>query len=483
MAVVVPFKGLRYNQNTVKNLSEVVTPPYDVIDAADQDRYYKRHPHNVIRLEYGKTGPFDNEDHNRYTRAAAELDVWLENNVLVPESCPALYFYEQEFILEGERKIRSGFICGVRLEPYTNGVILPHEETITKHKADRLKLMRACRANFSPIFGLFTDPRKRVDSVLRKTAAQGSSPDVSFTDEAGEKHRMWVVTDPGVIYQVQQAMTDKRIFIADGHHRYETALNYKQEREAAGHDGNGNKVVSVTGSCCTGPDGNCCPSGKEPAYNYVMMTLVNLYDPGLVALPTHRLVRGVTGLDKKRLVEQLKENFEVEKFTLDQDRNNFQEFLGLLAKKGQVCRRVTRNPSLTETNAPIPHRHVFGLYTGEDRLYLLSLGNESSLHRIMPQEKSPAWQGLDVSVLHTLIIEKYLGICGELRAKTEHITYTREEEGALAAVDTGQYQLAFFLNPTLVEEVTAVAAGGEKMPQKSTYFYPKLVTGLVMNRL
>ncbi len=482
MAVVVPFKGLRYNQNTVKNLADVVTPPYDVIDTAAQDRYYKRHPHNVIRLEYGKTGPFDNEAHNRYTRAAAELSAWLENNVLVSESGPALYFYEQEFTLEGERKIRSGFICGVRLEPYAKGVILPHEETMPKHKADRLKLMRACRANFSPIFGLFTDPKMNVDSALRE-AVKESSPDVSFTDETGEIHQMWVVTDPGVICEVQQVMADKRIFIADGHHRYETALNYKREREAAGGDGSGAEILSVTGSCCTGPDGSCCSSGKEPAYNYVMMTLVNLYDPGLVALPTHRLVRGVTGLDKKRLVEQLKESFDVEKYPLAKDRNNFQEFLRLLAKKGQVCHHDGLNSAATETKGTVPHRHVFGLYTGEDQLYLLSLSNEKALYRMMPQDKSPAWQGLDVSVLHTLIIEKYLGICGELRAKAEHITYTREEEGALAAVDTGQYQLAFFLNPTLVEEVTAVAAGGEKMPQKSTFFYPKLITGLVINQL
>lgn len=467
MAVVIPFRGLRYNPEKVKDLADVVTPPYDVIDAAAQESYYGRHPYNIIRLEYGKTGPEDDETNNRYTRAAAHFNTWLEEKVLVPEARPALYLYEQEFTAGGERKIRSGFICGVGLEPYEKGVVLPHEETIPKHKADRLELMRACRANFSPIFSLYADPEKEVDRALRE-AVKGAPPDVSFTDEKGEAHRMWVITDPEAIGKVQQAMADKRIFIADGHHRYETALNYKKEQEAQSDSGNG--AVAVTSSCCTGP---------EPAYNYVMMTLVNLYDPGLVVLPTHRLVRNVAGLDKERLIEQLKENFTVEDYPLEPDRSNFQEFLKLLAGRGQA----RRGDAPAAANGAAVHRHVFGLYTGEGRLYLLSLIDENSLARLMPADKSPAWQGLDVSVLHTLIIEKYLGIGGELRAKADHITYTREEEGALAAVDSGEYQLAFFLNPTLVEEVTAVAASGEKMPQKSTFFYPKLITGLVVNRL
>jgi len=496
MATVIPFKGLRYNPEKTGDLAQVVTPPYDVIDAAAQDRYYKRHPYNIIRLEYGKTLSEDNETGNRYTRSAADFSAWLKENVLTPEAKPALYLYEQEFTVGGEKKIRSGFICGVKLEPYEKGIVLPHEETMPKHKADRLELMRACKANFSPIFSLYADKEKKVDSSLRE-AVKGAAPDVNFTDENGDVHRMWVVTDADTISKVQHAMAEKRIFIADGHHRYETALNYKKEREAQGGDWSGNGAVAVISSCCTTPDGNMsCSSESEPAYNYVMMTLVNLYDPGLVVLPTHRLINNVTGLDKDRLLEQLKENFTVEEYCLAPDRSNFQELLRLIEKQGQACccdgqnlvsgcnRDETKSSTSEDhTQRTAPHHHVFGLYAGENKLYLLSLKKEKALSQMMPQEKSHAWQELDVSVLHTLIIEKYLGICGELRAKAEHITYTREEEGALSAVDEGEYQFAFFMNPTLVEEVTEVAGIGEKMPQKSTFFYPKLITGLVVNRL
>ncbi len=471
MAVVIPFKGLRYNPEKAVNLAEVVTPPYDVIDEAAQERYYQRHPYNIICLEYGKTYSDDTENFNRYTRAAADFKSWLQQKVLVPETGPALYLYEQEYKVNGEKKIRSGLICGVRLEPYNNGVILPHEETIPKHKAD-------------------------------------------------ETHRMWVITGAETIGKVQQAMAGKRIFIADGHHRYETALNYKMEREAGDGDNPcnpccspgkrqpGSKTVAATSSCCTGPDGGdercTCTYEEDPAYNYVMMTLVNLYDPGLVVLPTHRLVRNVAGLDVDRFIERLNDNFKVEEYPLAPDKSNFQETLKLMKKQAQRSDKdaATAGKSGDDSFCPeaqsshekitadrygssrtAPRHHVFGLYTGSDKFYLLSLKDNVDLSQIMPQDKSPAWQGLDVSVLHTLIIEKHLKICGQLRAKAEHITYTREEEGALALVDQGAYQLAFFLNPTLVEEVTAVAANEEKMPQKSTFFYPKLITGLVLNKL
>lgn len=519
MAVVIPFKGLRYNPEKAVNLAEVVTPPYDVIDEAAQERYYQRHPYNIICLEYGKTYSDDTENFNRYTRAAADFKSWLQQKVLVPETGPALYLYEQEYKVNGEKKIRSGLICGVRLEPYNNGVILPHEETIPKHKADRLELMRACKANFSPIFSLYADREYRVDALLRKAAA-GRPADVDFTDEDGETHRMWVITGAETIGKVQQAMAGKRIFIADGHHRYETALNYKMEREAGDGDNPcnpccspgkrqpGGKTIAATSSCCTSPDGGdercTCTYEEDPAYNYVMMTLVNLNDPGLVVLPTHRLVRNVAGLDVDRFIERLNDNFKVEEYPLAPDKSNFQETLKLMKKQAQRSDKdaATAGKSGDDSFCPeaqsshekitadrygssrtAPRHHVFGLYTGSDKFYLLSLKNNVDLSQIMPQDKSPAWQGLDVSVLHTLIIEKHLKICGQLRAKAEHITYTREEEGALALVDQGAYQLAFFLNPTLVEEVTAVAANEEKMPQKSTFFYPKLITGLVLNKL
>ncbi|MFZ5650402.1 MAG: DUF1015 domain-containing protein [Bacillota bacterium] len=448
MATIIPFKGLRFNDEYVNNLADVVTPPYDVIDQAAQDRYYQKHPYNIIRLEYGKAYPGDSENNSRYTRAAADFHMWKAEKVLVPEKDPALYLYEQEFTVDGVKRIRTGFICAVKLEPYEKGIVLPHEETMPKHKADRLSLMRACRANFSPIFSLYSDPESAVITALREASQR--HPDASFTDENSETHRLWVIMDTAAIGRVRQLMADRRIFIADGHHRYETALNHRAEREKEK----------------AGPS----PSGIDPAYNYVMMTLVNLYDPGLVVLPTHRLVNNVGESDIATLPARIQDHFLLEEFTSASGKEDFKKFLAELAKRGQ-------DPSGRSL-----HRHVFGIYLG-GRLYLASLRNENDLERLMQQGKSPAWQGLDVSVLHSLILEKHLGIDEELRARGEHITYTREEEGALAAVDRGEYQAAFFLNPTLVEEVTNVAGNGEKMPQKSTYFYPKLITGLVVNSL
>lgn len=443
MSTIVPFRGIRYNPEQVSNLADVVTPPYDVIDTAAQERYYNKHPYNIIRLEYGKTYLEDNDYSNRYTRASTDYKAWLENKVLQTDSSPALYLYEQEFTVDGSRKVRSGFICGVKIEPYEKGIILPHEETLPKHKADRLSLMKACRANFSPIFSLYSDPEYSVTDSLKKAAA--GIPHTAFTDEFGENHRLWAITDPGAIAQVQKIMADKRIFIADGHHRYETAMNYKQVREK--EDSGYRK--------------------ENPSYDYVMMTLVNLYDPGLVVLPTHRLVKKIDPGAIPGLLENLGHNFLLEEFEQGKDTKSIKKFLSDLSDKG----RDSSGKSL--------HRHVFGIYINK-KLLFASLKREDDLPALMRPDKSPEWRGLDVSVLHSLIIEKYLGIDENLLARGDHITYTREEEGALEAVDRGEYQIAFFLNPTLVEEVTGVAANGEKMPQKSTYFYPKLITGLVI---
>ena len=310
-----------------------------------------------------------------------------------------------------------------------------------------------------------------------KNAVKGTPPEINFTDDSGESHSMWVVTDPDAIGEAQRIMADKRIFIADGHHRYETALNYKRERETRAGDCE-ETTVSAASSCSSAPGGTASSSIEfEPAYNYIMMTLVNIYDPGLVVLPTHRLIRNVESLDINCLIDQIKENFAVDEYDLKADKGNFRQLLDLLENRG------LGEQSSDETQNGEGRRHVSGLYAGNNKFYLLTLREDLDLSQMMPAEKSPAWQKLDVSILHTLIIEKFLGICGELRARADHITYTREEEGALEAVDRGEYQLAFFLNPTLVEEVTAIAGQGEKMPQKSTFFYPKLITGLVINQL
>ncbi|MDI6906097.1 MAG: DUF1015 domain-containing protein [Thermoanaerobacterales bacterium] len=424
MATIVPLCGLRYNPELIPGLAAVVTPPYDVIGPEAQERYYDRSPHNIIRLEYGKTFPGDNEDNNRYTRARDTLAAWQQEGVLLREHRPAIYLYEQEFTVAGRVYRRRGFFCGVALTPFSEGQVLPHEETLPKAKEDRLNLLRACRANFSPVFGLYTDESMATDRILREAAA--AEPDTVFTDEEGHVHRLWVISAPEPINRLVSALRPRRIYIADGHHRYETALAYAQEH-------------------------------PEPGLHHnVLMVLVNLYDPGLVILPTHRLARAVRTCPSPDLLAALAPLFTVESFA---------------GKPAEFFRR------LRELG-----RHSFGLYAGAGNLYYLTLRPGADLRALMPAGRSPAWQQLDVAILHHLILEPHLGIgAGERARQGGPITYTREEEQALARVDRGEYTHAFFLNPTSVQEMVDVAEAGDRMPQKSTYFYPKLITGLVIN--
>ncbi len=432
MAGIIPFYGVRYNLDRVNNLTAVTTPPYDVIDTTAQERFYTQHPNNIIRLELGKKYSDDNEESNRYTRAAATFKNWLAEGILVHEDKPAIYLYQQEFKAYGQTRIRTGFIAGVQVEDYATSTVLPHEETLPKHKADRLELMRAAKANFSPIFGLFADPEHRVAEVFR-TAVGQLTPDAEVTDQDGVINRMWVVTAEDALRQIIGIMGEKTIFIADGHHRYETALNFSKEMTAKG----------------------------EPGYNFVMTALVNLYDEGLVVFPTHRLIRNVTGFDAVKLLDDLRQDFAVTLLDLPQN-NTLTDFLNQLFAKGET--------------AP-----TFGLYLGANRFYLLTLRDQQVLEQAGNPKRSAAWNHLDVAILHTLILETKLGIGSRQRADESNLTYIRDEEAAIAAVDSNEYQLCFFMNPTKVEEVTAIATGGEKMPQKSTYFYPKIITGMVIN--
>lgn len=451
MAVIIPIRGLRYNSGT-GTMSALITPPYDVIDARAQECYYRQHPYNIIRLEYGKIYPSDTEKNNRYTRAAADFAAWQKDGILQQEKFPAIYFCREEFTHDGQTKIRSSFICGVKLFPYEKGIVLPHEETLPRHKADRLALMQSCKANFSPIFGLYVDPERIIEKLLFVEIHR--TPDISFVDEDNRRHSIWVVTNDGVIKQVQQLMNSQRILIADGHHRYETALTYRDlRRKQEGF-----------------------PSGECPC-DYVMMSLVNLHDPGLVILPTHRLIRNIPRLYMEDFLERLREHFLVEKFPLGADHKNLETFFAALGMRGSSLQQQAHQDAKEDRNQ---HQHVFGLYIGGGRLYLLILRDQSILSTVIPFGYS---LDLDVTVLHYLILKRLLGIGEEQWADENYLFYTREEENTLTAVDAGTYQLAFFLNPMLIEELTAVTANGEKMPQKSTYFYPKIVTGLVINQL
>jgi uncharacterized protein (DUF1015 family) len=419
VAHIIPIRGLRYH--TGPDLALLITPPYDVIDRSAQEELYARHPCNMIRLEYGASLPGDGRADNRYTRAAAFFKRWREQGVLAGESSPALYFYEQTFSLAGQRVTRRGFLCGLGLEPYGKN-ILPHEDTISSAREDRMRLITACRANFSPIFGLYIDPERTLEEPFR--VVSGTEPVYAFADAEGQFHRLWVVTDQTLITAVTSFMSNLRVYIADGHHRFETALHYCLNRQA----------------------GERTP---VPApYHFVLTLLVNVYDPGLVILPTHRLVKAPPGLDIEALTGAAKDLFRVTTFS--------------------------QRPPLPD------NRYIFGLYAGNNRSFHLALKEEYDPVSLSAYPKPPAWKRSEVAVLHALLLDRYLQIGpGECKAG-ERIAYTHDPVEACLLVDRGEWDFAFFLNPPRIDELVAVAEAGDRMPQKSTYFYPKVSSGFVI---
>ncbi|WP_276619955.1 DUF1015 domain-containing protein [Syntrophomonas wolfei] len=430
MADIIPFRGLRYNPEKISNLASVVTPPYDIIDESAQARYYAENPANVIRLELGLIFPQDSSSNNRYTRAAQYLEKWQEDQTLLAEEKAALYLYQQEFNFRGEKVVRTGFVCGLKLEPYEKGNILPHEETLSKPKADRLQLMRATNSNFSSIFGLYSDEQKEAEQLLLAEVKE-QAPDINIIDEAGETHKIWVIKNEELIERIVALLADRPVYIADGHHRYETALEYYHEMKEQGLQG----------------------------YDYVMATLVNVFDEGLVVLPTHRLVGNIPGFKLDAFMNRLADLFEIE---LYKDKN-IGAFMQELESRGKK------------------HR-VFGMYSGKD-IFFLELKNPEQASKLLPDNKSAAWEKLDVALLDNIILDQLLGINDQKRRSQENLAYTRSEEWLMEQIDNRNYQLGFLLNPTRVEEIIAVAQARDKMPQKSTYFYPKLITGLIINKM
>ncbi|MCR3923171.1 MAG: DUF1015 domain-containing protein [Firmicutes bacterium] len=436
MAKIVPIRGVRYSTAKAGQMADLITPPYDVINDEEQKRYYEKNPFNVIRLEYGESREPDSKDDNRYTRAAGFFSHWLQQEILTHEDKPSIYLYQQEFTVAGRRMTRSGFITGVGVEEYENGMILPHEETLSKAKLDRLELLRHCHANFSPIFGLYDDATQTVEAISARYIAH--DPTIAFTSENGEEHRLWSVNDDHDVATITKLFSQQKIYIADGHHRYETALTFHKEMSAQG----------------------------DHRFAFCLMTLVNLSDPGLVIFPTHRLLKNIHNFHGDDFLANLSQDFTIKTFDLPKA-NRAEALTAELKKLASLMQK----------------QNAFLLYLGGEQIYRLTISNERE-NRLMANRHgnySAAWRSLDVAVLQSLILEELLGIDKEARASGTHLTYTRDEAKALEQVERGEYQAVFFLNPTQVHEVTAVAAAGDKMPQKSTFFYPKLITGLVIN--
>lgn len=437
MPEVHAFRGLRYDLGHVGALSSVVAPPYDVIYPDFQDALYQQHPSNVVRLILNRPEPGDGDLQNRYTRAAWFLRNWVREGVLCRESDPALYVYHQQFEHGGLRYTRRGFMGRVRLERFGEGSIYPHEETHAAAKADRLQLMEACHANLSQIFGLYPDEDNSAQGIL-EAAIIGKTP-VEAIDHLGVVHRLWPVTDVKTISDVVACLTPKPVFVADGHHRYETACNYR-DRLAVQR-----------------------PLPEDHPANFVLMMCVSMNDEGMIVLPTHRLFRGMPQWTSHQIAERLSPWFSVDNVATGPD--------GALA----VWELIEQEDDQT----------TIGLYAAADRQWVLAhlapVGRQRMIE--LAPEHCDQWQGLGVAVLHRLIIEDALESTD--LPKPEYFHDVAEVVDALQRGDeSGEtFPLAALVMPATLEHIRAISQCGERMPAKSTYFYPKLLSGLVINLL
>ncbi|MDI6703525.1 MAG: DUF1015 domain-containing protein [bacterium] len=409
MVEVLPFRGILYNQEKISDLRKVVTPPYDVISKEEQEMYLKRSEYNIIRIILSK----DNGD--RYKRAATVFHDWLKKEVLIEDNQEAIYVYEQEYFYKHKRK-RRGFIAKVKLEDYESRKIIPHEKTLSKPKEDRLNLLRETRANLSPIFSLYEDKDNRIGKILESE----EEPIIDIKTWDGIIQRLYAIKDMSKINDIRHEMLDKPIFIADGHHRYEVSLNFRNEMKGT--------------------------SDFRDSYNYVMMYLTPMDQESLTILPAHRLIKNIVDVDMERIAYL----FEIEE-----------------SDKEKMFKEMIERGKL---------HHVFGMYT-KGRCYLLTLRSEGLLDKII-ENKPKEWKSLDVVILHSILINHIYGVRSE-----DDIKYVISEEKTIELVDRGEYQVAFFVNPTKIEQIKEVTSLGLTMPGKATYFYPKLLTGLVLRKL
>jgi len=430
MATIKPFRGLRYNQEQISDLSSVVSQPYDRVRYGLQEKYYAQSEHTIVKIIKGKALDGDNDTDNVYTRARSTLDAWLADGSMLREDVPALYVLHQVFTLpNGETYTRKGFTAAFEIVTFDEGIVLPHERTLSGPKVDRLKLSRATETYFGHIFMLYPDRENRVNAILDAAIAGKEPYIVRELFESDVEQRFWIITDAEVIARVQQEMAPKKnLIIADGHHRYETAINFRDEMRSLHPD-----------------------SPAEAGFNYRMVTLVGMSDPGLIILPTHRLMHSYSVVDSKVILQKARQYFEIE---LMADRTEFEAGLAAAA---------TGQPRI-------------GFYDGS--YALLTFTEVAKMAAVVP-ERDEVWQLLDVSVLHELLIERVMGLSKKSIEAKENIDYLREVEMGYKRVDEGSADFMFVLNPTRMDQVSGCTAVDEKMPQKSTDFFPKIISGLV----
>ena len=423
MAEISEFRGVRYNPARVQYMQNIICPPYDVISVQEQQALYEKNKYNMVRLEFGLEQKGDNERSNRYTRARDEFNRWLKDNVLIQDQVPNYYVHEHSFEIGEAKKKRLELYACVRLEPWENKIVVPHEFTMAKAKADRLDLMKACSADFSPIFGLYEDPGGKINQLIVNRVK--ANPTYNF-QTGTDYHRFWAVNEPEFVQRVSHFLIPKPIYIADGHHRYETALEYREYRRELDPGGSGNE-----------------------AYNYVMMALVSFSDPGIVILPIHRLVRAIP------------------KGTVDKFKKGLSDYF-------EVREASAGNVSLAAAAGSI---RIYGLEPGQ--VLGLTLLPGIKVNDFLKQRRSEEYGRLDVSAVQHIICEKLLGLPP---GDSDNLAYTPSGESACRMVDSGQFQFTVLLDPIPAKTIKAVADANDRLPRKSTFFYPKLPTGLVIFR-
>jgi uncharacterized protein (DUF1015 family) len=434
MVEIAPFKGIIYNNKKIKKPEDVMSPPYDIISEDMQNELYTKNEYNFVRLILGKIYSDDTSINNRYTRAKQLFDAWQQQEILIPSNVPAIYPYTIDYTINKIKKQMNGFFVILKLDPEYK-IVKAHEKTLAKPKEDRLNLIRTCYANLEPIQLMYMDQndsiRKTIDTAL-------DTPLFKVKGYDGFIHQLWQLDDQKTLKTITDVLKEKILFIADGHHRYQTSINYAKEKK----EQSGNKDPNAP-------------------FNYIMVVLCNMFDPGLSILPTHRLIN-MSNVKFDDLIRKLEKYFIVEKKQINEKKRDYQK----IGKK-------IMDDIATEQN------HKFALYI-KDVYYILKLKDEHAMDDLA-NDHSKTWRILDVSILHKLILEQILGIND--KNLEEHVKYTRVEAEAIQYVDDGKYNFSFFINATKIDQLKTIANACEHMPQKSTYFLPKMLSGLVIYKM
>jgi uncharacterized protein (DUF1015 family) len=432
-----PFKAFRFDANIVGDPGDCIAPPYDVISNAQQEQLYRKSPYNLVRIIKGKINSQDDGEDNQYTRAAAFLSDWIDEGVLKQDSDEAIYAYEQDFKLAGKRYQRYSFIALGKLEKFGD-VVKPPEEVFKKTMIDRFNLKQATSADFGLVFMLYEDPRKIAEIIMEQ--ASFAKPLIDFIDEQNVRHRLFAITAKEKIQKIVDMMSDKSCIIADGHHRYTTGLCYAEE-------------------------------SNNPAAKYQMLAFANVLQNGLIVLATHRIVYNLGRFDMEQLLSDLEERFDVVEFGFNSTRTKTQ------ARQEMLDRMRAEHEN---------DKNAFGIYASDDAFYVAVLKDPRAMDTVVP-DKSPGWRTLDVSILHKLILEELLSLDEEKQTQGGNIKYIKDTptaiDDSIDRIDAGRAQVAFFMNPVKIQQLKMVTNAGERMPQKSTYFYPKVYSGLTINKL